>query len=148
MVDYKAVVKGEIAFLIGVFIIMIFGRVMPPLIEVLSPIFSAADDIAWFLVVVVYILIGFIIPAGFFYKGITTKEENPNKFISVFMGIFFFMFNIILVSQAWYMVDTLVQNLSGFGLAVFWIGFVGTFVMATIVTPIYGIISAGVTEGE
>jgi len=150
MVDYSKIFKGEIFFFIGFIIIVILNMVIggstgEGLISILNDTTSGYElsiigQVIWFGLIIIYLLIGVVMPIIYIYQGITT-DTGGDHVVNILVAILMFIFNMVITFKGWFMIVGISSITSdSFLLAVFWIGFALVWSMITIISPIYIII--------
>lgn len=149
MVNYKEILKGQISFFAGILFILLISFIVPPIIEAMSGIQteSGIEGIIWFGLIILYVLMGFVMPLYFIYKGLVVEDDNNDPFINILIAVVSFIFNIIITIKGWFMItafNTYLSSLTVEGIelimVLFWMGLLLSWVTCVIITPIYTII--------
>lgn len=150
MTDIKKIGTG-----FGIFITAIFVNLLGYVVlDALFPVVNATGDTNaigntwegtfWFVLIIIWILGIFVLPAIFYYQGITEEDETP-KIAKGALGILTFLIGMIASVKLWFIataISNILQNYTTILVIIFWIGLLFNWAACVLVAPYYMVADA------
>lgn len=145
MADILKIGKGFATFIGGIFLSLL-GYVI---LNAIFPIVNATGDanaigngwegMFWFILIIIWIAGIFVLPAIFYYQGITEEDDIPPPAKGA-IGILIFIFGMIATVKLWFMATAISEILSNYTtilVIVFWIGLLFNWATCVLIAPYY-----------
>lgn len=139
--DYKKMLAGTGAFLIGYMFAIVTQYVIPTLIDQIDS--STIRGLIWLGTMFSWTLTLIVIPLGLYVWGLTNKEQSNNPIFSIAIAVIWCLFSIALTwATAYWLTPLTGAILYPYITVNFWLGLITVWIFNIVAIPAYTIIEA------